>query len=90
MVSLVPVILGDSWVPLGGNLKVDLELYVKRPKTTKLSQPRADIDNYIKAIFDCLNQKLWIDDAQIHSVYASKQFARKGSEGNFIIGVDQI
>jgi len=90
MRSLVPIVLGESWVPLEGSLKVDLEFYVKQPKTTKLPQPRADIDNYIKSIFDCCNQKLWIDDAQIHSVYATKQWASKGKDGYFIIGVDKL
>ena len=90
MQALVPVILGDSWIPLEGSLKVDLELFVKKPKTSKLPQPRADIDNYIKSVFDCCNQKLWIDDAQIHSVYGTKQWSEHGRDGYFIIGVDQL
>ena len=90
MVELVPHILGNSFKPIEGPLSVDLELYVKRPKTTKLGAPKADIDNYIKACLDSLNKKLWIDDTQIRKIYASKQWARPQQQGYFVIGVTKL
>ena len=90
MIDLVPIVLGDGFFPYTGPLSVDVEVYVKHPKKTKLSAPRADIDNYLKAIFDCLNGSLWEDDKQIHKVYAAKQWADKFSDGYFTIGVEEI
>lgn len=90
MIEIVPLILGDSFVPLTGPLQVDLELCVTCPKKTKLLAPRADIDNYMKAVFDSLNGKLWEDDTQIRKVYAVKEWTRPKGKGYFVIGVNEI
>jgi Holliday junction resolvase RusA-like endonuclease len=90
MVDLVPMLLGDSFVPLTGSIEVDLELYVTHPKKTKLKAPRADIDNYIKAVFDSFNGWLWEDDTQIIKVYATKQWTNPKHDGYFVIGVNQV
>ena len=90
MIDLVPIVLGDGFFPYTGPLSVDVEVYVKHPKKTKLSAPRADIDNYIKAAFDSLNNHLWEDDTQIQQVYAVKQWAEQDEDGYFIIGVDEL
>jgi Holliday junction resolvase RusA-like endonuclease len=87
-IEVVPFVLGDYFDPYECPLRVDAEFFVKRPKTTKLDMPRADIDNFLKAVFDVLNKKLWIDDTIIRSVYATKQWAAEGEDGYFIIGVD--
>ena len=89
MVDMVEDILGD-WEPIEGPIQVDLELYVKQPKKTKLDAPKADIDNYCKSILDCMNKKLWVDDTQIVKIYAVKQWATKEEDGYFIIGVDNV
>ena len=88
MQELVPIILGNDWEPLEGALKVDLELFVTMPKKTKLTAPKADIDNYVKAIFDCMNRRCWVDDTQIIEVYAVKQWTRPKQEGYFTMGVE--
>ena len=88
MIDLAEELLGD-WDPLLGLLHVDIELYIKQPKKTKLDVPRADVDNFIKAVLDSLNGYLWEDDRQIKSVYAIKQWAPKDKEGYFVIGVDE-
>jgi Holliday junction resolvase RusA-like endonuclease len=89
MINLVPEILGDM-EPLEGPLKVDVELYVTRPKKTKLIAPKADIDNYLKAILDSMNKYLWVDDTQIAEIYAIKQWTLKDETGYFTIGVDKL
>tara|TARA_R110000824_G_scaffold96585_1_gene231182 strand:+ start:4340 stop:4723 length:384 start_codon:yes stop_codon:yes gene_type:complete len=88
MTDLVPTMIGDM-DPIAYPLHVDLEIYVKRPKKTKLDAPRGDIDNYIKAIFDSMNGLLWDDDVQVRCVYATKQWASEGEDGYFVIGVDK-
>jgi Holliday junction resolvase RusA-like endonuclease len=89
MIDIVPETIGECFIPYERSLRVDVEIYVKRPKKTKLSAPRADIDNYLKAIFDSLNGKLWEDDKQIISVYATKQWAQPGEEGYFTLGLEE-
>lgn len=62
--------------PLDGDLKVRVEFVCPRPKTTSRSNPRGDIDNYLKAILDVLTKKgYWHDDDQIVRCLASKRFA---------------
>ena len=61
-------------LPLLSDLSVTLEFNVLKPKTSKLEYPRPDIDNYLKAIFDLLNEKLYNDDRQVIHVEATKKF----------------
>ena len=90
MAEVVPLILGESFEPFSGQLKVDIEFYVRQPKKTKLFAPKADIDNFLKATLDVMNQRLWVDDTQIVEIYATKQWARPQEEGYFTIGVDEL
>jgi Holliday junction resolvase RusA-like endonuclease len=90
MVDIVVDVLGHDFIPIEGDLSVDLELVITRPKQTKLTAPRADIDNFVKAVFDALNGYLWEDDRQILKLYAVKQWAEVGEEGYFTIGVDRL
>ena len=90
MAEVVPLILGESFEPYEGPLKVDIEFYVTRPKKTKLGAPKADIDNFLKATLDVMNQRLWVDDTQIVEIYATKQWTRPKEDGYFTIGVDQL
>ena len=64
-----------------------MELYVKRPKTTEREWPKADIDNFAKAVLDTMNGKIWKDDSQITSLYVAKQWAGKGEDGYFTLEV---
>ena len=83
-------ILGEDFKMISSPVHVDLELYVTRPKTTKLIQPKADIDNYIKAVFDVMNGKLWVDDTQVRSLYANKQWASPDQPGYFTLGLSEV
>jgi len=89
-IDVIEFVLGPEFKPYEQPIKVDVELFIRRPKTTKLVMPRADIDNFLKAVFDSLNKKLWIDDNIIQSVYATKQWAEVGEEGYFTVGVDLL
>ena len=79
--------IGNGFVPLSNSLSVSIELYIKRPKKTDKEYPRPDIDNFAKAILDTMNGKIWEDDTQIISLYVTKQWAEKDSEGYFILSV---
>jgi len=50
---------------LSDRLRVSAFFLVTKPKTSKLSHPRGDIDNYLKALFDSCNELVWRDDVQI-------------------------
>lgn len=50
---------------LSGPLSCVAEFVVRRPKKTKLSHPKPDIDNYLKAALDACNRIVWDDDAQV-------------------------
>jgi Holliday junction resolvase RusA-like endonuclease len=81
-------VIGTDRKLLSGPLCITLELYVKRPKKTSRGHPRADLDNYTKAVFDILNGKLWEDDSQIISMYVTKEWAEVGSDGYFVLGIN--
>ncbi len=61
--------------PLEGGLEVSLWFFCKKPKTTRREEPRGDVDNYIKAILDSCNGKVWVDDDQILRLNAQKRWA---------------
>jgi Holliday junction resolvase RusA-like endonuclease len=52
------------------------EHFVQRPKTTRLSAPRGDVDNYLKATLDAVTKckAVWSDDDQVALVIGTKQF----------------
>jgi Holliday junction resolvase RusA-like endonuclease len=64
-------------------------MVVKKPKTTKFTHPKWDIDNGVKACLDCLNNKLWLDDSQIVSLHVTKEWAEPGEDGYFIICIHE-
>jgi len=82
-------VLGTDFKLIEGPIIVDVELFITRPKRTKLDYPKADIDNFAKSILDVLNNKLWIDDSQIHQLHVTKQWAKLDEPGYFIVGVDK-
>ncbi len=70
-------------LPFKGPLRVSIEFIAKRPKSTKLAAPKADIDNYMKSLFDALTQAgWWEDDSQVVQVSARKRWAAPGIEGS--------
>ena len=74
---------------LEGALKTKVRFYIKPPqyisKVKKNKQAltdetlpvskKADLDNYIKALFDSANGILYKDDGQIAEIYASKVYS---------------
>ncbi|QDP54767.1 MAG: hypothetical protein Unbinned5784contig1000_10 [Prokaryotic dsDNA virus sp.] len=82
--EMLPDILTDTGLeaPLEGPLLVAAKFIVKRPKTTKLSHPRGDLDNFEKSLWDALTTaQVWLDDVQIVCSHSSKEWAKPGEEG---------
>ena len=80
--------IGKDSEAIDTELAVSIELYVKRPKTTERGWPKADIDNFAKAVLDTMNGKIWKGDSQITSRHVSKQWADKGEDGYFTLEVN--
>lgn len=72
---LAEILQDYEYPPLTGPLSVDTWLYMPYPKTVKRAYPRGDNDNYEKAVWDCLNEKVWEDDEQIVSNFTLKAFS---------------
>lgn len=69
----------NAWkaAPLQGALAVQVTFLMARPKSAKKREyvtVRPDLDNYIKALLDALNEVVWLDDAQIVDLHASKEY----------------
>jgi crossover junction endodeoxyribonuclease RusA len=70
---------------LEGPLTVGLIVTAKRPKTTKLSAPKPDVDNYAKSILDAMTKAgVWADDSQVEFLAVKKQW---GPEDNISVEV---
>jgi Holliday junction resolvase RusA-like endonuclease len=63
--------------PLEGPLGAILIFNFEKPKSSKNAVPmvRPDLDNYIKAILDALNEVVYKDDAQIVKILAEKKYS---------------
>lgn len=91
MKELVPQVIGDDHSPYEGDVIVTVEFIATRPKTTKLAAPRGDIDNYLKAIFDALNEWAWVDDKQVVICHARKSWSSSHEEEGYIkISVKEV
>jgi Holliday junction resolvase RusA-like endonuclease len=63
--------------PFTGPVLVALAFGVLKPKTSKLTHPRPDIDNYEKSILDALTKdgRFWLDDSQVVGLSSHKMWA---------------
>lgn len=72
-------------------LQVVLVCVVVKPKTSKLTSPRGDVDNYAKAIMDALTASgAWGDDEQVEDLRVIKRWAKAGEDGYFTVTINPI
>lgn len=67
-----------SDVTLDGPLFVIVDVAARKARTSKLDQPKPDVDNYAKASLDIVTKAegYWHDDSQIAALIVRKRFAR--------------
>lgn len=70
-------------------LHVEIVFHCKQPLKPANPYPKADIDNYIKAILDAIgkNGTYWYDDVQVASLRASKKYCKLQPRTEVMIGV---
>jgi Holliday junction resolvase RusA-like endonuclease len=71
-----------------GNLVCAVEVLVEKPKTSKLTIPRGDVDNLAKGLLDGATKAgVWGDDGQITTLIVRKRFTLPGEAPGAIIHV---
>ena len=75
--SLLDNMRGSEALPaiLCGRLIVWVLFTISKPRVTKLLSPRGDVDNYVKLLFDCFNERIWKDDTQVEIMSVRKRWA---------------
>src|SRR4249919_2800860 len=62
-----------------GDLTLNLTVIVQKPKTSKLSRPKPDADNYAKPVMDAMTKAgVWHDDCQVGCLTVRKQWGSIG------------
>ena len=64
------------------SLLVYVESVVTKARTSKLTRPRGDVDNYAKGPLDAITRaaRHWHDDVQVTALLSTKRFADPGEE----------
>lgn len=73
-----------------GPIEVRIVVSATRPRTSKLEQPRPDVDNYAKSVLDASNKILWDDDSQIAHLQISKLWTPTQCPPQIIIYVKPV
>ena len=71
----------------GTPLIVYAGFYGTKPRTSKLSYPNPDIDNYLKALFDVMNGTQWYDDRDVVELHSEKAWAEEAGHIRFGIAL---
>jgi len=76
--------------PLGEPFNLPVRVWVRfavpRPKTSKLVQPKPDLDNYLKALLDALTRagNVWEDDHLVADIQATKVWTDQPTGGTVV------
>ena len=77
--------------PFEGPLLVLVDILVAKPRTSKLTRPRGDVDNYVKGVLDGLTKAMfWRDDSDIEVLITSKRWTRPGEQPGAVIHIGAI
>ena len=73
--AMIREVTMDAPLPLAGPVDVAIIVTAERPKTTKLSAPKPDVDNYAKSVLDAMTAAgVWEDDSQVEFPRIKKQW----------------
>lgn len=75
----------ENHEPETETLIVTVDVIRKKPRTSKRDYPIGDVDNYVKAVLDVLNEAAWVDDDQILHITATKRFAEPGEQEGTLV-----
>lgn len=87
----------NGWWPKTGPLAVEVDFIMPVPESWSKKKKqqaydgdlwhtsRPDVDNLLKLVLDAANGVLWVDDAQIASLGASKSYAEKDQQPGFTL-----
>jgi len=65
-----------------------VETIVEKPKTSKLSMPRGDVDNFANVPLDAATKtNLWGDDYQVVALVSTKRWAKPGEPAGTVLNV---
>jgi len=69
---------------------ITIEVVAPRPKTTKRTYPRGDLDNYEKGLWDAMTKVggWWVDDDQIVRNRTTKRFGAEGETPGYRVTVE--
>lgn len=79
-------------VPLAQPVEVDLLVLATRPKTSKLTHPSPDVDNYAKGVLDAITQSecWWNDDKQVVRLTVAKAWADAGKDAGIEVTITPL
>ena len=65
----------DFRLPIAEDVEMDIVFLVRKPKTSKLSTPKGDVDNYAKATLDLAQSTgILADDKYVSILHLEKKF----------------
>lgn len=77
---------------LTGPLRVEIDVLVTKPRTSKLQHPSPDVDNYAKGVLDAITQseRVWKDDKQIVTLRITKTWVTGDTAPGFAVRISSI
>jgi Holliday junction resolvase RusA-like endonuclease len=83
--------VGHEGLRAEGRTVVLLQVAVRRPPTSKLTDPRGDADNYAKGPLDAAQKAgFWPDDDKAIGIAVWKRWAEKGEDPGVLMHVARI
>ena len=73
-------------------MSVTLTFAVPKPKTSKLTYPKPDIDNYEKSFLDAVTQAgtVWDDDTQVVTLRSTKLFVDDLADAGVLFSITPV
>jgi Holliday junction resolvase RusA-like endonuclease len=71
------------------DVRIDIEVVIRKPKSTKRLRPGGDSDNYEKGVWDAMTKvgRWWVDDEQIVENHTVKRWASDGEPEGYHVRV---